>query len=317
MSTTGGASWFVIDAFHYGDGVFVVNDPNSDSIFWTGGKYGYMSVCKSTDAGFTWTRYNLTENDGWAYAMAIDPNNSNIVYTGGNPDLHRTTDFGVTWNTIVIGLSGFTYALKIDAQSTNIIYAGTSDGVYKSYDYGDHWYYHGLDDVYALAIDTNGTDTLFAGTLNGVFKSSDAGFTWRSYSNGLEDLHITAMAINPDNYLYAGTYWAGLYRSNIQVSIAEQPINSETRLPVINMANPMRKNSLIKIKSSTNENLKLIIYDHQGRIVKELARDLLRGDNMIVFDGRDNRGTPLSAGVYFLQASSKTNSLYHKFIYLK
>lgn len=307
----------MIDAYHYGDGIFVKNDPSNDSIFWTGGKYGYMSVCRSTDAGFFWTRYNLSENDGWAFAMDIDPNNSNVVYTGGDPDLHRTTDFGTTWTTIMNGLTGFTYAIKIDPQSTNTIYAGTSDGVFRSDDYGDNWYYCGIDDVYTLEINPNSSDTLYAGTINGVFRSNDAGSSWRNYSEGLEDGHITSMAMNPMNYLFTGTYCAGLYRSDIQVPVAERKPDNSKSWVIMSMANPIRKNTLIRLKISTDENLQLKIFDHQGRMIRELNPSLSRGEHTILFDGKDGKGMLISSGVYFFQASTKTNSLYHKFIYIK
>src|SRR4030042_1627907 len=125
------------------------------------------------------------------------------------------------------------------------------------------------------------------------------------------------MAINPDNYLFAGTYCAGLYRSNIQVPIAERTIRDKDCWAIINMPNPVRKNSLIKINIASDENVYLKIYDRQGRIVKELARDLTRGDHGLLFNGNDDHGLPMSAGVYFLQVSCKTNSLYQKFVYLK
>ncbi len=317
MSTSGGSSWFVIDAYHYGDGIFVVNDPGTDSIFWTGGKYGYMSVCKSTDAGYTWTRYNLTENDGWAYAMAIDPNNSNVVYTGGVPELFKTTNFGATWDTIMDGLTGTTYAIKINPQSTNIVYTGTSDGIFKSYDNGNQWTYLDLDDVYAIAINPNTPEIIYSGTLNGIFYSTDAGSSWKEYSNGLDDFHITAMEVDPDNYVYAGTYYAGLYRSSIQIPVTEKSVSHWKSWITFNMANPVRKNMLIKIKISTDEAVNLKIYDRQGRMVKTLARDLTGGDHGIFFNGYDDRGLPISTGVYFLQASSKMNSLYKKFVFLK
>ncbi|OGC39129.1 hypothetical protein A2Y85_02060 [candidate division WOR-3 bacterium RBG_13_43_14] len=125
------------------------------------------------------------------------------------------------------------------------------------------------------------------------------------------------MAINPDNYIFAGTYCAGLYRSNIQVPIAERTISNKDCWAMINMPNPVRKNSLIMVKLSSGDNVNLRIYDRQGRLVKELAQNLSRGDHGIIFNGLDDRGMSMSTGIYFLQASSKTKSLYQKFVYLQ
>ncbi|MCX7995451.1 MAG: hypothetical protein N3A65_06755, partial [candidate division WOR-3 bacterium] len=75
-------------------------DPNNSSVIYTGG-YVYngttyvMAVSKSTDGGTTWERDTLTSDYCMCYAIAIDRNNSNIVYVGGyNNYLFKTTNGG-------------------------------------------------------------------------------------------------------------------------------------------------------------------------------------------------------------------------------
>jgi photosystem II stability/assembly factor-like uncharacterized protein/Tol biopolymer transport system component len=62
----------------------------------------------------------------------------------------------------------------------------------------------------ALALDPT-TSTLYAGTPGGVFRSVDGGASWVARSNGLRDLSVQALAIDPatPTTLYAGTQFGG------------------------------------------------------------------------------------------------------------
>jgi photosystem II stability/assembly factor-like uncharacterized protein len=69
--------------------------------------------------------------------------------------------------------------------------------------------------VCSVAIDPSDPSTIYAGTLGGgVFKSADGGATWRPINNGLTNLSITALAIDPGTHhtLYAGT-GSGIFKS--------------------------------------------------------------------------------------------------------
>lgn len=61
-----------------------------------------------------------------------------------------------------------------------------------------------------LLEDPNGVRVMYAGTEGGVFKSTDQGAHWTACNQGLTDLVVRSLAIDPDNphILYAGT-WSG------------------------------------------------------------------------------------------------------------
>ena len=64
-------------------------------------------------------------------------------------------------------------------------------------------------------IDRKNPRTLYAGTWHGIYKTTDAGERWQANPDGLYDLDVTALAIDPRDsmVLYAATDAAGVYRS--------------------------------------------------------------------------------------------------------
>ena len=105
--------------------------------------------------------------------------------------------------------AGSIYALLIDPQSSSTLYAGTMGGILKSTDGGNNWIPADIDltqayYVMALAIDPSKPETLYAGSTygledntGGVFKSTDGGQNWMPVNDGLTDLNVYALAIDP------------------------------------------------------------------------------------------------------------------------
>jgi hypothetical protein len=117
-STNGGATWTTISNGIPTTGqsrlAIAVTPANPNMVYVIAGNntnYGLTGVYKSTDAATTFTNLNVTQNLlGWAsagndtggqswydLAIAADPNNANIVVTGG-VNVWRTTDGGSTWS---------------------------------------------------------------------------------------------------------------------------------------------------------------------------------------------------------------------------
>jgi hypothetical protein len=78
-------------------------------------------VFKSTDGGATWSSTSLTRT---VWALAIDPQNPNILYAGTERwgRVFKSTDGGATWSGT--SLTRTVWALAIDPQNPNILYAG-------------------------------------------------------------------------------------------------------------------------------------------------------------------------------------------------
>lgn len=220
-TTDGGSVWTIIDTFYVCNGD-IVSDPNSDTVFWSGGDHAIgsdtvMAVSKTYDLGDTWIRYDLTDTFGKTEALAVDPSNSNVVYAGGyegsNAALYKTTDGGSNWTDMSAGLGGLTVrTIAMNPDNTSIIYAGTVDGIYKSTDAGTTWTTTGCAQVWKLLVDPNATSTVYAATSNGVFVSHNAGGNWQDLNEGLDTTEVHCLDIDPDNYIFCGTFRYGAYR---------------------------------------------------------------------------------------------------------
>jgi photosystem II stability/assembly factor-like uncharacterized protein len=124
------------------------------------------TLLKSSDRGNTWQILNLKlpmgGNEPWRWTgerLAVDPNNSNVVYFGSRLDgLWRSLDGGKEWSQVSTSMvpvgephpevsqrAGVTYVV-FDASSgttdgkTKVIYAGVSgQGIYRTTDAGTTW----------------------------------------------------------------------------------------------------------------------------------------------------------------------------------
>jgi len=156
--------------------------------------------------------------------MAIDPNNSSVIYTGGyiyNGSTYviavsKSTDGGTTWerDTLTTDYS-MCYAIAIDRTNSNVVYAGGYNGyLFKTTNGGVNWFLSnsGISGtVYDIKIGSTKANTLYAGTSSGVFKSTNAGANWTN--TGLS-ANVQAVLINPsnENEIYAATS-NGIYKS--------------------------------------------------------------------------------------------------------
>jgi photosystem II stability/assembly factor-like uncharacterized protein len=170
---------------------------------------------KSVDEGMTWSKVSFPEMP--VRAVAVDPNNQNIVYAGTDcgappvsPDdgIYKSADGGLTWQQK--GLSGARInAIVINPSNSQTIYAGTGKpessysgeivGIFKSTDGGETWQNklsEGLDAVAAILIDLESSDVVYAGVYggDGFRKSVDAGENWTGID--VDDSEVVDLAMN-------------------------------------------------------------------------------------------------------------------------
>jgi photosystem II stability/assembly factor-like uncharacterized protein len=132
------------------------------------------------------------------HALAIDPVNPSIVYTGSFGGLAKTTDNGFTWQYLSDAwISQSVSAIAVDPNAPNVVYAGTGRedygpydvGIYRSSDRGTSWSSPMGGEQFAgayvrtIVIDPNasGSQTstiLYAATTSGLWCSTDSGTTW-------------------------------------------------------------------------------------------------------------------------------------------
>lgn len=228
-SVDGGNSWTEIYDVYSGYDL-VINKNNINHIFAAGraksGSNYPMALFKSTDSGTNWKTYNITSTDGYAYAVALDPNNDNIIYVGGyyydnqgtrRGGLFKSINGGKDWINIGEEISRYIYDIAIDPILSNKIYIGTWSGIYKSEDYGSSWTHpSSYFDVECVKINPNSPNDVFAVGWDGVYFSNDGGRSWNEFNNGLVVTSVWCLDIDEKNeILYAGTGGGSIYKYNL------------------------------------------------------------------------------------------------------
>lgn len=209
-STDGGKSWKNIglrDSHHIGS---VIIDPgNSDIVLVAalGHAYGTNAergIFRTADGGKTWQRVLFRDEKTGGIELAMDPNNSSIVFAclwevyrtpyslnsgGRGSGLYKSTDGGLTWKRLeghglpsgILGRIG----VSVSGADANRIYAlmeAEKGGVYRSDDAGDTWRRINDDERYRqrawyfshIFADPKTADVVYV--LNtGLFRSTDGG----------------------------------------------------------------------------------------------------------------------------------------------
>ncbi len=184
----------------------ILNRPSTDDSNWT-----LVGATQYTHSG-------STEGKGRINAIAVDPNNPDIIYIGAPAGgLWKTTDGGQTWTPLTdqlpsLGVSG----IAVDPTDSNTIYIATGDddarvtpgkGVFKSMDGGQTWSMlgtglsSGLDFLSDIIINPSDTDIILVASSIGIIRSDDGGSSWNVVLSGSS----RSLKKNPanDNVYYA------------------------------------------------------------------------------------------------------------------
>lgn len=104
-------------------------------------------------------------------------------------------------------------ALAFNPSAPDTVYASTSQSLFKSTNGGTSWatatpeIAPGVAWATTIAIEPTAQGPIYAGTRGyGIFKSMDGGSSWTEVNNGLNNLHIQALALDPTTL---GTIFAG------------------------------------------------------------------------------------------------------------
>jgi len=208
--------------------------PGSTTTFFACAPAG--GLWKTTNSGVSWS---LMNTDGLASIgvsdVAIDPNNTNIMYIAtGDGDagdtyalgVLKTTDGGLTWNTT--GLSWAvtnnrtTSRLLIDPSDSQKVIAATSNGIYRTINGGTSWTQVQTGSFKDLDFHPSNPLIVYA-TGSSYFRSADGGATWTNITSGLPTTDVTRMALavsaNNSSYVYilagksSDAGMRGVYRS--------------------------------------------------------------------------------------------------------
>lgn len=174
------------------------------------------------------------------HAIAADPTDANVVFTGSFGGLARSTNGGVDWTYLSDNwLSQEVSAIAIDPTKPSIVYAGTgrenmyhSVGLYGSSDGGDNWTGPlGVSEfegkiIRQVAFDPNDSKNVYVangcspynfpctGLAPGLWHTDDAGQSWTQRApSGTTNSGVHSLAIDPATSAIYVAIAPGLYTS--------------------------------------------------------------------------------------------------------
>ncbi|WP_216650050.1 glycosyl hydrolase [Lewinella sp. W8] len=208
-----------IGPFRGGRSAAVTGVPGKPNLYFFGAAGG--GVWKTKDGGQTWTNISDGYFGGSIGAVAVYPDNPNIIYVGGGEKTVRgnvsygygvwkTIDGGKTWKQMGLENSRHISRIRIHPDNPDVLYAAVMGdlykdtkerGVYRSTDGGESWEQILFSDERSgavdLILDPNNPRTMFASTWtirrtpyslesggegSGLWRSTDGGDNWENIS---------------------------------------------------------------------------------------------------------------------------------------
>jgi photosystem II stability/assembly factor-like uncharacterized protein len=229
-TSDGGASWVKINGGNNFDHNIneIAIDPQDSSVLWAVttpwdslGDAG--TLYRSEDGGDTWkVIYSMVDegHDEAFSAVAVKPNDSNVVFTGSGLGVMKHFYEDNQWKTSLDIVPGSAEVEDIifDLHSPETVYAtwgGEGTGyIARSTDGGESWeIYQHVYDFWTLEIHPVNPEIIFASDFNqGVLKSIDHGQSWSPVNVGINNVIVYDVTVAPNNskHILVGTI-SGVY----------------------------------------------------------------------------------------------------------
>jgi photosystem II stability/assembly factor-like uncharacterized protein len=300
-STNNGNSWLQIMS-----GFISFNNivNNQSGTLYASGSYPSFGVWKSTSSGLNWevTDPNFTAS---VYSLCITPNGYLFAGTAGG-GVYRSFNSGSTWTQT----QPYASVISLTAGPNGYIYgcfnsvSGGQNGIYRSTDYGLNWQFMGLANTDYFFLKSNSAGHIFAGGFygSGILRSTNSGMNWYEINSGIFNRMIATLFFDNSGFGYAGTYYGGLYKTNISTIGL---INISTEIPdefslSQNYPNPFNPATKISFSLPKASFVKMVVFDITGKEVETLVNEnLTAGSFEIDFDA-----LKLTSGVYFYRITT-------------
>jgi photosystem II stability/assembly factor-like uncharacterized protein len=292
-STDNGESWVRVDDFPTGIAINGLTVGLSDEIIATAS--GYYNLCqKSTDDGITWQDIKYGQEIGCGKVAFNSAGDLFSASWGGG--FWKLPAGDTVWVDITSNY-GYNWIASLFIASNDYIYAGGS----RSTDNGITWTPLSINSGYT-AFAENSVGHIFCGTTNfgsGVWCSTDNGDTWEQINSGLPTMDVRSVAVDSDDYLYAGPWGYSLFNTTTPTLVSVEDIEFK---PISfsleqNYPNPFNPSTKISWQSPVSSWQTLKVYDVLGNEITTLVDEYkTAGTYEVEFDGKR-----ITSGIYFYQ----------------
>jgi photosystem II stability/assembly factor-like uncharacterized protein len=160
-------------------------DPN---VLYCGTEPG--EIYKSTDGGNTWQPSSLGYFFNGVEAIAVDPQNPDVVYAANGYNLMKSDDGGDTWNSVLYEVSLWPHEILVHPTENNIVLVAAESGVFRSEDSGATWTEVSGQTGWDLRLKPGSDSVVYSLQRNASEKrsefyvSTDKGLSWELKDNG-------------------------------------------------------------------------------------------------------------------------------------
>jgi photosystem II stability/assembly factor-like uncharacterized protein len=202
----------VAQAFEHKRFYALAGDASSRTIY-AGMQSGLL---RSTDGGKSWEEVTSKLTPLGMPGVLVDPEDANHVFIRlAFERVYESRDGGKTWKARWNGMETYHVVLCTARSPSRELWAGTQDGLFRWNGSDESWERVPLpaanQSVFAVAFEPGGEAT-YVGATGGLWCRRDGGRWVRCGANEINHT-VTALAVLPGGHVYAGTRYAGLYRS--------------------------------------------------------------------------------------------------------
>ncbi|MCK7516806.1 MAG: T9SS type A sorting domain-containing protein [Ignavibacteriales bacterium] len=219
--------------------------------------------------------------------MIVAKGNSNVIYAGcSNGRVQVTTDARfnmefekqrIALQLIVLVLPLIQTILQQHLQLSQRFTSGSK--VYKTTNSGVNWTNISGNlpniPVNCIVISSSNVNNIVVGTDLGIFSTVNGGGSWVQDNGGLANVSVADLDYRTsDNKLFAATHGRSMYSTSFVTSVNEISSQIPNRFEVSqNYPNPFNPSTRFKYALPEGRNVKVVIYDLNGRRVAELVND--------------------------------------------
>jgi photosystem II stability/assembly factor-like uncharacterized protein len=305
-TTTAGENWFALNSG---------SDKNLNGVKFTDENTGYITgwyktLLKTTDGGNTFTGTFGNAYYMWQKTFVL---NNYIFLMGSEGALFRSTNSGSTWDSLYTGMPNSLTCAQFFENGKGFIF-GCCGAIFRTTNFGNHWDH---DTVYL----TKGwalEDCYFANNLLGwsvgeegsIVRTSDGGNSWETLISG-NQIHLKSVKfVNNQTGWIAGSEGIILKTTNsggvgIPIGIEHQSANiPKDFILEQNFPNPFNPATTIRFKLNKSSDIKLSIYNINGKLNNILTEDFYREGEYSFTWSADNQ----PSGIYFCKIESGSGS---------